>query len=120
VAGLVRKSFDSPDETRPLEGGTGQLELLVTDAGPVGRATFLPGWKWSEHVKPIAKTDSCEAAHSGYIVSGRMRVVMDDGEEMEFGPADFADIEPGHDAWVVGDEACVMIDWKGYGDYAKG
>lgn len=119
MPGLVRKSFDSPDETRPFEGGTGQLELVVTDDGPVGRATFLPGWRWSVHVKPIAKTDSCEAGHAGYIVSGRIRVVMDDGEEMEFGPGDVADIEPGHDAWVVGNEPCVMVDWQGYADYAK-
>lgn len=119
MPGLVRKSFDAPDETRAFEGGTGQLELVSTDGGLVGRATFRPGWKWSEHVKPIANTDSCEAAHTGYVVSGRIRVVMDDGEEMEFGPGDFAAIEPGHDASVVGNEACVMIDWQGYADYAK-
>ncbi|HEX3841866.1 MAG TPA: cupin domain-containing protein [Acidimicrobiales bacterium] len=119
MPGLVRKSFDAPDETRPFEGGTGQLELVSTDGGLVGRATFLPGWKWSEHVKPIANTDSCEAAHTGYVISGRIRVVMDDGEEMEFGPGDFAAIEPKHDAWIVGNEACVMIDWQGYADYAK-
>jgi len=62
MAGLVRKSLDSPEETRPFEGGTGQLELVNMDGGPVGRATFLPGWRWSEHVMPIAKTDSCQAA----------------------------------------------------------
>ena len=119
MPGLVRKSLNKPDETRPFEAATGQLELVETDAGLVGRATFLPGWRWSEHVKPIAKTDSCEAAHTGYVVSGRINVVMDDGEEMEYGPGDFAAIAPGHDAWVVGDEACVMIDWQGYADYAK-
>ena len=87
--------------------------------GAVGRATFLPGWRWSEHVKPIAKTDSCQAAHMGYFISGRMKVVMDDGEEMEFGPGDFAIMAPGHDAWTVGDEPCVVIDWQGFADYAK-
>ena len=119
MPGLVRKSFDSPEETRPFEGGTGKLELVNIDAGVVGRATFLPGWKWSEHVKPIARTDSCQAAHMGYFVSGRMKVVMDDGEEMEYGPGDFAIMAPGHDAWIIGDEPCVVIDWQGFADYAK-
>ena len=86
MAGLVRKSLDSPEETRPFEGNSGQLELVNVEGGAVGRATFLPGWRWSEHVKPIAKTDSCQAAHMGYFISGRMKVVMDNGEEMEYGP----------------------------------
>lgn len=116
---LVRKSLDSPDETRQFEGGTGQLELVNADRGAVGRATFFPGWRWSQHVKPIAKTDSCQAAHTGYFVSGRMKVVMDDGEEMEYGPGDFAMMPPGHDAWIVGNEPCVVIDWQGFADYAK-
>lgn len=78
-----------------------------------------PGLEWSEHVKPIAKTESCQAAHMGYFISGRMRVVMDDGEEMEYVPGDFAIMAPGHDAWIVGDEPCVVIDWPGFADYAK-
>jgi mannose-6-phosphate isomerase-like protein (cupin superfamily) len=119
MAGLVRKSLDSPEETRPFEGDSGQLELVNIDSGAVGRATFRPGWRWSEHIKPIAKTDSCQAAHLGYFISGRMKVVMDDGEEGEFGPGDFGVIPPGHDAWIVGDEACVVIDWQGFTDYAK-
>ena len=119
MSGLIRKSLNTPDETRPFEGGTGQLEVVNAEAGAVGRATFLPGWKWSEHVKPIAKTDSCQAAHTGYFISGRMKVVTDDGEEMEYGPGDFAGMAPGHDAWIVGDEPCVVIDWQGYADYAK-
>ena len=119
MAGLVRMNLDSPEETRPFEGGTGQLQLVNLSQGPVGRATFLPGWRWSEHVKPIAKTDSCQAAHTGYFVSGRMKVVMDDGEEVEYGPGDFAIMPAGHDAWIVGDEPCVVIDWQGFVDYAK-
>jgi quercetin dioxygenase-like cupin family protein len=120
MSGLVRKSFDTPDETRPFEGDTGQFQLVNTlDHGAVGRATFLPGWRWSEHVKPIAKTDSCQATHVAYFVSGRMKVVMDDGEEMEYGPGDFAMMAPGHDAWTLGDEPCVLVDWGGYADYAK-
>jgi len=70
-------------EVRKFEAGSGQLELVNLDAGPVGRATFQPGWRWSQHVKPIANPDSCQAAHTGYFISGRMKVVMDDGEEME-------------------------------------
>ena len=119
MSALTRRSFDSPDETRPFEQGKGRLDLVNTDSGVVGRATFEPGWKWSEHVKPIAKTDSCQAAHTGYFVSGRMKVVMDDGEEAEYGPGDFAVMAPWHDAWIVGDEPCVVIDWQGFTDYAK-
>ena len=119
MAGLIRKSLDSPEETREFADGKGKLELVNLASGPVGRATFEPGWKWSEHVKPIAGTDSCQAAHMGYFVSGRMKVVMDDGEEIEYGPGDFGVMEPGHDAWILGDEACVVIDWQGFADYAK-
>jgi hypothetical protein len=117
---MIRKSLDSPDETRRFEAGTGKLDLVTTDGGPVGRARFEPGWKWSQHVKPIAKTDSCQAGHVAYFVSGRMKVVMDDGTEDEFGPGDLMICPPGHNAWTVGDEACVVVDWAGFGDYAKG
>lgn len=120
MAGLVRKSLNTPEETRLFEDGKGVLELVNTDGGAVGRATFQPGWKSSEHVKPIAKTDSCRAPHTGYFVAGHMVVVMDDGERMEFGPGDFMTAAPGHDAWIVGDEPCVVVDWHGFGDYAKG
>jgi len=116
---MVRMSLDSPEETRSFAEGKGKLELVNLAAGAVGRATFEPGWRWSEHVKPIAGTDSCQAPHLGYYVSGRMKVVMDDGSEEEFAPGDFAIIPPGHDAWIVGDEPCVVIDWQGFADYAK-
>jgi quercetin dioxygenase-like cupin family protein len=116
---LIRKSFDAPDEVRPFEAETGQLQLVNLARGPVGRATFRPGWRWSDHVKPIARTESCEAAHACYFVSGRMRVVMDSGEEIEYRQGDVAIMAPGHDAWVVGDEPCVVVDWQGFADYAK-
>ncbi|WP_426362361.1 cupin domain-containing protein [Streptomyces sp. E-08] len=118
MAGIVRKSFDAADETRPFEGDKGRLDLLIGDGGPVGRAVFEPGWRWSQHVKPIAGTDSCQASHVGYVISGRMKVVMDDGETVEFGEGDYMEVKPGHDAWVVGDEACVALDWTGFGNYA--
>ncbi|MFF5785590.1 cupin domain-containing protein [Streptomyces sp. NPDC012693] len=119
MAGIVRKSFDTADETRPFEDGKGRLDLLTSGGGSVGRAVFEPGWQWSKHVKPIAGTDSCQASHVGYVVSGRMKVVMDDGESTEFGSGDFMEVTPGHDAWVLGDDACVVLDWSGFADYAK-
>ena len=119
MAKMVKKSLDAAEEVREFKGGKGQLELVDIANGGVGRATFQPGWRWSEHVKPIAKTDSCQSAHLGYYISGRMKVVMDDGQEEEFGPGDYAVIPPGHDAWIVGDEPCVVIDWQGFADYAK-
>jgi quercetin dioxygenase-like cupin family protein len=118
MAQMIRRSLDAPDESRPFTDGKGKLELINGDRGAVGRATFEPGWRWSLHVKPIAKTESCEAAHACYFVSGQMHVRMDDGEETEFGPGDYAVIPPGHDAWIVGDQSCVVIDWQGFGDYA--
>lgn len=119
MAGMQKMSLDAPEESRPFKDGKGRLDLVNTSGGSVGRGVFEPGWRWSDHVKPIAGTDSCQASHLGYYVSGRMRVVMDDGEDLEFGPGDFAAIPPGHDAWIVGDEPCVFIDWQGFSDYAK-
>lgn len=119
MTGIVHKPFEAADETRPFEAGTGKVAVLETDHGPVGQAVFEPGWRWSLHVKPIAGTDSCESAHVGYCLSGRMKIVMDDGESAEVGPGEFLEIPPGHDAWVIGDEPCVMLDWAGFADYAK-
>lgn len=116
---LVRKSLKQPEETRSFEQGKGNVALVTLDSGVVGLATFEPGWRWSEHVKPIAKTDSCQSAHMAYCISGRMKVVMDDGSTEEFGPGDVMVAPAGHDASVVGDEACVMVDWQGVADYAK-
>ena len=79
-----------------------QIPDVVNVGGmTIGRGTFEPGWKWSECVKPIAGTESCQAAHMGYMVAGRMKVVMDDGTETELGPGDAVAIPPGHDAWSV-------------------
>ncbi|MBP0455018.1 cupin domain-containing protein [Kitasatospora sp. RG8] len=120
MAGLIRKNFDDQaEEVRPFEAGTGELRLVNLEGGAVGRAVFQPGWRWSRHIKPIAGTDSCQASHLGYVVSGRMKIVMDDGEEAEFGPGDFMICPPGHDAWVMGDEPCVALNWQGFVDYAK-
>ena len=119
MSAMIRKSLDSPEEVRPFEEGKGHLDVVNLDAAPVGRAVFEPGWRRSKHVKPLAKTDSCEAAHTGYVVSGRITIVMDDGEKETFEPGDFMIVPSGHDAWVEGEEPCVVIDWQGYADYAK-
>lgn len=114
----VVKRFEQPDETRPFEGH-GKVDVVELAGHPVGRGTFEPGWRWSNDVKPIAGTDSCQVSHLGYVVSGRMRIHMDDGTEAEIGPGDAVAIHPGHDAEVVGDEPCVMLDFGEIGAYAK-
>ena len=112
------KNFDAPDETRPFQGN-GQAKAVELAGHTVLLGTFEPGWKWSDNVKPIAGTDSCEAAHFGYVLSGSMKVFMDDGSDFEIKAGDVAAIPPGHDAEVVGSEACVMVDFGEIGDYAK-
>ena len=119
MTAMTRKSLNEPEETRPFEEGKGRVDLVNIEAGAIGRATFEPGWQWSKHVKPIAMTDSCQFSHMGYVVSGRLKVVMDDGEENEFGAGDFMVVPPGHDAWTLGDETCVVLDWQGMDDYAR-
>lgn len=118
MASVEVKSVRSPDETRPF-ADKGQAEVVTVDGHPVLWGTFEPGWRWSEHVKPIAGTESCQATHLMYCVSGRMHVAMSDGSEADVGPGDVVSIAPGHDAWVVGDEACVTVDFGGYAQYAK-
>lgn len=119
MAGLDIKALDSPDEVRPFADGKGAAHLVNLSSGPVGRGVFEPGWRWSEHVKPIAGTESCQTAHLAYVLSGRMHIVMDDGTEGDCGPGDAVHIAPGHDAWTVGDEACVMVDFGQIQSYAK-
>jgi ethanolamine utilization protein EutQ (cupin superfamily) len=117
MAGLESQNFSTPDETRTFDKG--HLDVITLGSATVGRARFEPGWRWSECVKPIAGTESCEAAHLGYVVSGHMHVKMDDGAEADAGPGDLFNIAPGHDAWIVGDEPCVVIDFEGASNYAK-
>ena len=114
---FVKKSFDAPDETRPIS----KAKIAIVNLGDVTamRGTFEPGWRWSECVKPVAGTESCQVAHLGYVLSGRMHVRMDDDSEHEVGPGDAIVIPPGHDAWIVGDEACVILDFQGGSVYAK-
>jgi len=112
------KRFEAPDETRNFEGH-GRTDVVHVGGRTVGRGTFEPGWRWSRDVKPIAGTDSCEVSHLGYCVSGRMRVTMDDGRATEIGPGDVVAIPPGHDAEIVGEEACVLLDFGEIEEYAK-
>ncbi|WP_285698590.1 cupin domain-containing protein [Actinomadura sp. NBRC 104412] len=92
---------------------------MTVGGQPVARGTFEPGWRWSRNVGPIAGTDRCEASHLGYCLSGRMRVTMSDGGGIDVGPGDAIAIPPGHDAEVVGDEPCVLIDFGEVSDYAR-
>jgi hypothetical protein len=118
TAALAAKRFDAPDEVRTFTNGKGQAEVVTVGGVTIGRATFERGWRWSENVKPLAGTDTCQAHHTGYIVSGRMGVRMESGEELEIGPGEAYVIPPGHDAWTVGDEPCVTVDFTGMQTYA--
>ena len=119
MAGLESKSFDAPDETRPF-ADKGAAELVSLGDSTVLKGRFEPGWRWTEHLGPVVGTDSCESPHLLYVLSGRMHVRMDDGSEGEVGPNDVARVEPGHDAWVVGDEPCIVVDFGASPSYAKG
>ncbi len=110
-------NFGEPDEVRNFPKG--HLDLVVIGGATVGRGVFEPGWRWSESVKPIAKTDSCEAAHFQYQISGVMKVLMDDGTELECRAGDVSLLPSGHDAWVVGNEPVIVVDFQGMVDYAK-
>ena len=114
---IQSKSLDSPDEARSLENG--KVAIVRLGGVTVGRMTYQPGWSWSKSVKPIVKTDSCLVHHVGYTISGRIKVKMNDGKEAEFGTGDAFVVPPGHDAWVVGNEPWVGLDFAGMKQYAK-
>lgn len=111
------KNFTKPDEVR--EFPKGKLELVKIGNATIGRATFQPGWKWSESLQPLVKTSSCEAPHFQYHVSGTIMVKMDDGTLLECKPGDVSLLPMGHDAWVVGNKPAVVVDFQGMIDYAK-
>jgi len=110
MAGLEVRDFSAPDETRAPD----KTKVEVVDLGGVkaARMTLQPGWRWSECIKPVAGTDSCQARHVGTVVSGRIHVKHDDGTEAEMGPGDAYVIEPGHDAWIVGNEPLVGFEFE--------
>jgi mannose-6-phosphate isomerase-like protein (cupin superfamily) len=107
---LTKKNLGTPDATR--ECGHGKLELATLEDTTLARITFQPGWKWSESVRPMANTESCQVQHLQYVISGRLRIVQDDGSQMDLKAGDFASIPPGHDAWVLGDEPFVCVDFS--------
>jgi hypothetical protein len=111
------RTFESADEVRTFEKG--RLELVEIGGGVVGRLVLEPGWRWSDHVKPIAGTELCEAPHFQYHAAGTIRIRMADGTELDAGPGELTALPSGHDAWVVGDEPAVMIDWHGASTYAR-
>lgn len=111
------KTFATPDEVR--EFPRGRAEVLKIGGGEVGRLVFQPEWRWSNDVKPSAHTASCEAPHFQYHVSGRLAIRMDDGTEFIAEPGDITSLPRGHDAWVMGNEPVVVIDWFGASAYAR-
>ena len=111
MASLQKKSFDTPDERRTPPHTT--MEVVQFGDRMVARVTYQPGWRWSNDIKPVAGTDLCQVNHFGYVMSGRMHVVMADGSEMDAGSGDIFIVPANHDAWVVGDDACVLLDFGG-------
>jgi len=120
MGGIHSRGFDSPDETRTPEKT--RVDVVRMDGTTAARMTMQPGWKWSECVKPVAGTERCQARHVGVVQSGKLHVIHDDGSEAEIGPGDAYVIEPGHDAWVVGDETFVgfEFDSRAAEEYARG
>ena len=111
------KSFAKPEEVRNFPHG--KAEILKVGGAEVGRMVFEPGWRWSNDVKPLAKTSSCEAPHFQYHVQGTLHVVMADGREFDARRGDVTALPQGHDAWVVGDETVILVDWFGASNYAR-
>jgi quercetin dioxygenase-like cupin family protein len=116
VLDVVLKRFEQPDEIRRFEKGT--FELVHIGGMTIGRATYEPGWKWSEHVGRALQKTSCDVEHVGMVISGRATAAMDDGRIIEMRAGDLFYIAPGHDSWVVGDEPYVSIHLMGASDYA--
>jgi hypothetical protein len=112
------KTFTKPEEVRPFPHG--QAEILTLGGSAIGRLVLQPGWRWSNDVKPIAQTDLCEAPHFQYHVSGRLGIRMEDGTEFVAEAGDLTSLPSGHDAWVIGDEPVVVVDFYGASNYAKG
>ena len=113
---LALVNLDSPTETRTFEKG--RFEIYRVGSMTLGRATYEPGWKWSEHVGARTGETSCQVEHVGLVLSGRAMAAMDNGTEQVMGPGDFFYVPPGHDSWVVGDEPYVSLHMMGSEDYA--
>ena len=118
MAGIESKTFDAPDETR--SPAKTRVDIVTVGGTEVGRFTFQPGWRWSECIKPVVGTDSCQNDHVGVLLSGRLHVAHDDGTQATVEPGAVYRITPGHDAWVEGDDEAVALEFKSAGTYAKG
>ena len=120
MAGVQSRDFDSPDETRTPDKTT--VSVVHLGQATVARLQVVPGWRWSECIKPVVGGESCQAAHLGYVVSGRLHIAATDGAELDLGPGDAYRLDPGHDVWVVGDEPVVALEFesKTAQTYAKG
>jgi quercetin dioxygenase-like cupin family protein len=114
MAELEAQSLDSPEKTMTFDNG--KAELVKVAGSTVGRFTFQPGWRWSESVKKLVGTESCQTHHVGYAMSGHLHVTTDDGSEQEIRAGDAYNIPPGHDGWVVGDEAFLSVEFRGASD----
>lgn len=110
MASIETKSMNSPDESRTPDKTN--VDVVHLGGASVARLTVQPGWKWSECIKPVVGTDSCQAAHLGYVVSGRIHIASTDGTEADIGAGDAYRIDPGHDAWVLGDEPLVALEFE--------
>src|SRR5207245_2445333 len=117
MASVEAKSMDTPDETRRPEKTA--VDVVHVGDTEVGRLTLQPGWKWSECVKPVVKTESCEVEHLGFVVSGELHIAHEDGTALDLRPGEAYRIAPGHDAWVLGDEPFVGVEFKSAAVYAK-
>ena len=106
---LESRNTATPDDKKSFEHG--EISLVNLTGFTVGRAELRPGWRWSSDVAPLAGTEACPGTHRSYVVSGRMHVAMSDGRELDLGPGDAHLVGPGHDAWVIGDQPCVTIDF---------
>ena len=117
MKGLEINDFSAPDEVRRPKATT--VEVVKIGAGEVGRYTFQPGWRWSECIKPVVGTDSCHVEHIGYIVSGGLHIEHDDGSTGDITPGMVYRIGSCHDAWVIGDQHTVVVEFQGAATYAK-
>jgi quercetin dioxygenase-like cupin family protein len=117
MAGIESNDFSAPDEVRRPEHTT--IEVVKIGDGEIGRYTFEPGWRWANHIKPVVGTESCQTEHIGYVVSGTLAVQSDDGSDGTVAAGSVYRIAPGHDAWVVGDEPVVVVEFQGAASYAR-
>jgi len=117
MTGVKTRDFSAPDETRTPDKT--KVEIVNLADGQIGRYTFQPGWRWSECIKPVAGTDSCQVDHIGYVISGRLHVMHEDGSETDLRAGEVYRIAPGHDAWVVGDQPAVTVEFQGAATFAK-